>query len=322
MTELKKQIENFIVAHREKARPLSAKSLTAYASTLLNLYSQIFGNAGGFDFTKFNDYKTILNYLNSTPYSTRKTKLATVLNIATDKKAIQEYKKTMNADAEKYNKEQSKNEATQAQKDVNLTQEEIHQKGAELKNIFDSEILALTDKKAPKPYGAYQKISLLKHIIYMLTSGEYIPPRRLMDWAELKIGKIDKRSKKHETEKHNIYDPKTGIFVMNVYKTADTMGTQYIQATEEMQKDINKYIKLTKLTNGDYLISDKSGEPLTITNFNKRLGAIYGKNRSVNCLRHSYITEKYKSIPTIEALTKTADAMGHGVRQHLEYIKR
>jgi hypothetical protein len=196
MTELKKQIENFIVAHREKARPLSAKSLTAYASTLLNLYSQIFGNAGGFDFTKFNDYKTILNYLNSTPYSTRKTKLATVLNIATDKKAIQEYKKTMNADAEKYNKEQSKNEATQAQKEVNLTQDEIHQKGAELKNIFDSEILALTDKKAPKPYGAYQKISLLKHIIYMLTSGEYIPPRRLMDWAELKIGKIDKNWQK------------------------------------------------------------------------------------------------------------------------------
>ncbi len=321
MANLKTQIENFIIGNREKARPLSPKSLKAYASTLSNLYAQIFGDGADFDFNNFNDYKTILDFLKDTPNSTRKTKLATLLNVATDKRAIKEYSKIMNTDAELYHKEQSRNKATEAQKAVNLTQSEIHGKGAEIKNIFDNELAELTKKKSPKKYGAYTKIELLKHIIYMLTSGEYIPPRRILDWVELKIDKIDKRTKNHEKVNYNIYDPKSGQFVMNVYKTADTMGTQYIQAPEAMQKDINKYIKLNGLKNGDYLISDKDNKPLTVCNFNKRLGVIFGEGRSVNVLRHSFITEKYGNIPTLEDLTNTANAMGHGIRQHLEYIK-
>lgn len=321
MSELKKQIENFIIAHREKGRPLTAKSLMAYSSTLLNLYNQLYGTIDDFDISRFNDYKTILHYLKDAPNSTRKTKIATLLNVATDKKAIQEYKKIMSNDAELYNKEQSRNKATEAQKAVNLTQSEIHQKGAIYKNSFDYELSELTKKQSPKKYGAYTKIELLKHIIYMLTSGEYIPPRRILDWVELKIQKVDKRTKKHEKANYNIYDPKSGQFIMNVYKTADTMGTQYIQAPKAMQDDINKYIKLNNLKDGDYLITDKEGEPLTVSNFNKRLGQIYGDKRGVNMLRHSFITEKYANMPTLEELTNTAEAMGHGIRRHLEYIK-
>lgn len=323
MSDLKTQIENFIVEHREKVQPLSVKSLKAYSSTLLNLYHQVFGTTDDFDFNNFNDHKTILNYLKDTPHSTRKTKMATLLNIATDKKAIQAYKKIMAIDFDKYNQEQNQNKATAEQKAVNLTQEQIHELGATLKNTFDNEMIELTRKKDPKKYGAYTKIELLKHILYMLTSGEHIPPRRLLDWVELKVDKIDKRGKKHEKANYNIYDPKSGQFVINVYKLSGAMGTQYIQATEEMTKDINKYIKLNGLKNGDYLISDKDGEPITVSNFNKRLGAIYGKHRSVNMLRHSYITEKYEDLPSIESMTETAEAMGQKrIETHLRYIKK
>lgn len=321
MSELKKQIENFIIEHREKGKPLTAKSLMAYSSTLLNLYNQVYGTIEDFDISRFNDYKTILHYLKDAPNSTRKTKMATLLNVATDKKAIQEYKKIMSNDAELYDKEQSRNKATAEQKAVNLTQSEIHQKGAIYKNSFDYELAELSKKQSPKKYGAYTKIELLKHIIYMLTSGEYIPPRRLLDWVELKIQKIDKRTKKHEKANYNIYDPKSGQFIMNVYKTADSMGTQYIQAPKTMQDDINKYIKLNGLKDGDYLITDKGGEPLTVSNFNKRLGQIYGEGRGVNMLRHSFITEKYGKLPTVEELLTTAGAMGHCLETHLKYIK-
>jgi hypothetical protein len=323
MTDLKKQIENFIISNRGDKPTLSNKSLTAYSSTLLNLYNNVFGSIADFDFNGFNDYKTILNYLKDTPPSTRKTKMATLLNIATDKKAIQEYKKIMSKDFENYNKEQNKNKATDEQKAVNLTQEQIHGLGEALKTTFNNELAELTKKHSPKKYGAYTKIELLKHILYMLTSGEHIPPRRLLDWVELKIGKIDKRTKSHEKVNYNIYDPKSGQFVINVYKLSGAMGTQYIQAPAEMKKDINKYIKLNGLTDGDYLIADKEGEPLTVSNLNKRLGTIYGKGRSVNMLRHSFITEKYDDLPSLESMTNTAEAMGQKrIDTHLKYIKK
>jgi len=318
MSDLKTQIANFINENREKGKPLSDKSMKAYTSTLLNLYHQVFTDIEEFDINRFNDHKAIINYLKDTPHSTRKTKMATLLNIATDKKARQEYQKIMNKDVEKYNKEQDKNKATEAQKAVNITQEDIHKIGDQVKQEFNKTIKELTEGK---PYGAYTKIDLLKHIIYMLTSGEYIPPRRIMEWVELKIGKVDKRSKKHTKLNYNLYNPKNGEFVMNVYKTADTMGTQYIKAPKAMKDDINKYIELNGLKDGDYLITDKDGHPLTISTFNKRLNGIYGDHRGVNVLRHSFVTEKYQNIPSLQELSDTADAMGHGILQHLEYIK-
>lgn len=318
MSDLKIQIANFIIENREKGKPLSDKSMKAYTSTLLNLYSQVFGDLEEFDINRFNDYKTIINYLKDTPHSTRKTKMATLLNIATDKKARQEYQKIMNKDVEKYNKEQDQNKATEVQKEVNITQEDIHKIGNQLKQEFDNNIKELAKGKI---YGAYTKIDLLKHVIYMLTSGEHIPPRRILDWVELKIGKIDKRTKSHERANYNIYNPKTGEFVINIYKTAKTMGSQYIKAPKAMKDDINKYIKLNDLKDGDYLISDKDGHPLTVPTFNRRLNSIYGDNRSVNVLRHSFVTEKYQNIPSLQELSDTAGAMGHSILQHLEYIK-
>jgi len=59
MSELKKQIENFIIANRAKGRPLTAKSLMAYSSTLLNLYNQIYGTTEDFDINRFNGYTRI-----------------------------------------------------------------------------------------------------------------------------------------------------------------------------------------------------------------------------------------------------------------------
>jgi hypothetical protein len=54
----------------------------------------------------------------------------------------------------------------------------------------------------------------------------------------------------------------------------------------------------------------------------QRLNSIFGKKASINILRHSFITSKYKDMPSLEDLQEEATAMGHSLKEHLEYIKK
>ena len=45
-------------------------------------------------------------------------------------------------------------------------------------------------------------------------------------------------------------------------------------------------------------------------------------NIGVNGLRHIYITDKYKNIPSINDMNDTAYKMGHNVDMALKYIKK
>jgi len=39
-------------------------------------------------------------------------------------------------------------------------------------------------------------------------------------------------------------------------------------------------------------------------------------------LRHIYISDKFKDMPSLKELQETASALGHSVPQMLEYIKK
>ena len=324
MSDSRINIKDFINLHRGSKKPLSDKSITAYTSTLLNLYSSVFGDAK-LDFDKFNDYKIFLNKLKDNSPSSRKAKISALYSVSTDPKALIAYKNAMAVDMKSINESESLNKASDKQKEANLTQLEITNIGDQLKIAFDADFKKYTNTINPKAYKAYDKIGMSRYIIYLLTSGKYIPPRRLLDWTKMKVGKIDKRAKNTKLD-YNIYNPTTGEVAFNVYKTASTMGTQYMKMPSDVKKYLNKYIKLNDIKSGDFLISDKDGEELSIPTFNKRLNTIYGDGRSVNVLRHSYISERYANIsemPTVKELTKTAAAMGQSsIDTHLGYIKR
>jgi L-rhamnose isomerase len=53
-----------------------------------------------------------------------------------------------------------------------------------------------------------------------------------------------------------------------------------------------------------------------------RLNKLFGKNVSTSMLRHIWTSDKYKDMPSLKELTANAEAMGHSVAQHLEYIVR
>jgi len=43
---------------------------------------------------------------------------------------------------------------------------------------------------------------------------------------------------------------------------------------------------------------------------------------SVNALRHSFLSNKYKNMPNLKEMLNTADDMGHSLMQAFEYVKK
>ncbi len=84
---------------------------------------------------------------------------------------------------------------------------------------------------------------------------------------------------------------------------------------------LKKYLKLNKT---DYLFPKRNGnECMTNVDYNRTLQKIFGKTISVDNLRSIYLSDKYKNIPSLVDMEKTAEAMGHQIVTSLEnYVKK
>jgi hypothetical protein len=57
--------------------------------------------------------------------------------------------------------------------------------------------------------------------------------------------------------------------------------------------------------------------------YNRLLGKVFGPFISVDALRSIYLSEKYKDVPSMEDMEKTAEAMGHTITTSLtDYVKK
>jgi hypothetical protein len=166
-----------------------------------------------------------------------------------------------------------------------------------------------------------EKQQMQEYIIYLLTSGRYgLPPRRLLDWTEMKIENYDARKKQQEKLNYNIYEPKKKQFIFNRFKTDDKFNRQIIKTPPY----IEQYLSIWKDIKPDssYLLTDTKNSKLTPITLNQRMNKIFGEGKSVNSLRHSYITDKYKHVPSVKDMKDTATKMGHSVKTAMTYIKR
>lgn len=309
------QIKDLIISSRIKKRPLADKSINAYVSTLSNLYGKVFDK--DFDPNDFNDYHKFLEYLNDVEFSKRKTILASLLAVATDETAIDEYRKLMLKDSKKYDEEMEKNEMTEKYRDSWITPQEIDELGTVLredwtklyKKHLSGHILTNKDKQQMQEY-----------IIYLLTCGRYgLPPRRLLDWTEMKIESYDARNKTGKLD-YNIFEPQKKQFIFNRFKTDESFKRQIIKTPPY----IEQYLKLWRGVKPEspYLLSDTKAQKLSPITLNQRMNKIYGEGKSVNSLRHSYITDRYKHVPSVRDMKETAVKMGHSIRSAMAYIKR
>ena len=310
---MRQEIKESITENRKKDRPLSDKSITAYASTLLTLYKKIFGE-DEFDIKNFNRYIDVLGYIDEIPYNKRKSILAALLTVATDKTAYDKYHKAMMEDTKEYDKEMEQNLMTDKYEENWITGDEISDKGIPLKERWN-ELINKPDKLPS------EKQELQQYLLYALTSGKKnILPRRLLDWTEMKVEAHDARAKVKPD--YNIYDPKKKQFYFYRYKTDKSFNRQIIKPSLELRKALALWIK--NKPESEYLFTDRNNSKLSPITLNQRLNKIYGDHKSINAIRHSFITEKYagEEMPTIKELKENATKMAHSGLTHLKYIKR
>jgi hypothetical protein len=72
----------------------------------------------------------------------------------------------------------------------------------------------------------------------------------------------------------------------------------------------------------DNFLFNSNLEPLSSVTLNQRLNAIFGGAKSVNALRHFYLTSTYADLmKATEAMRKDFEAMGSSKNQANVYIK-
>jgi len=283
---------------KSKRNKLSESSLTTYSSILRNLYKKVF-NDEQIKLTNFNKTKQIIEYIKDVPFNKRKSILSSLV-VLTD---LDEYRKLMLEDINKYNSFIKTQEKTETQENNWIEKEQIedvfNRLEKDAKQLYKKQQLSMNDLQNIQDY-----------IIVALLSGLFIPPRRLLDFTEFRTKNIDK-------DKHNYYN--RGSIYFNDYKTAKHYGEQSIKIPKELQTILTKWIKINP---NEYLLFDTNNNKLNSVKLNQRLNKIFNGKVSVNNLRHSYLTDKFgDTIEKNKQIANTMEQMGSSSSQLQGYVK-
>lgn len=278
---------------------LSTLSINAYASTLRSLYKKVFDD-DKIKLSNFKKTKEILDYLKDVPPNKRKSILSALV-VLTEK---DEYREAMNKDINDYNDIIKTQEKSETQKENWIDEKTIRKKYQEIKK----KATTLYNKKTPSMADINR---IQDYIIISITSGKYIPPRRLLDWTNMKIKDINK-------EKDNFIDGNE--FVFNRFKGSAKKDTQRVDMPKELKTILNKWINVNPT---EYLLFDTNGNKLSNVKLNQRLNKIFGGKISVNALRHTFLTEKYGDmIQKKKEIASTMEDMGSSSNMLDTYVKK
>jgi len=295
---------------------LSTNTIKTYISLLNNVYKKL-NNNDNFNIEFFmNNYKDIINYLNDVNLNYRKTTLAAIISLLDNNSQIEAlYRNYMMKDIYIKNIEDEEQTMNEKQLKNLISQEDI----SKVYKYYYKKYLAFDIKKNnfdilnKNDYQLYQN-----YILMCLISGIFIPPRRLIDYTQLKI---------NDDKINNYY--KKGFLYFRRYKTDKKYGEQKIKLPLKLDIIIKQYIKYKKLNdNNEYFFNTLNNKTLTSSQMNQNINNIFSNvlqkkiNIGINGLRHIYITSKYDNIPKLKDMKKTAENMGHSINQALLYIKK
>jgi integrase len=145
----------------------------------------------------------------------------------------------------------------------------------------------------------------------MLALFVLIPPRRALDYVEMKIKNVDKSTDNY-IQGNKLY--------FNTYKTSKSKGQQVIDLPKELKTILNKWVKLNPT---DHLLFDAKNNKLSSVKVNQRFNKIMGKpNFSVNMFRKIFLTSKYgDTIKEMKEMEKDMQEMGSSKAQVNHYVK-
>ena len=294
MDALKKSLEEKITKNRPNIRPSSIKT---YISCLSNLVKKMDGEL---EMKFFDNSKDILKYLEDKTSVQRKTCLSALYILTQDV----DYQKPMLEDIKKVNEQYKEQVKSKSESENWVTQED-------LQAIYNTYFKIANDIFKKKDWSPADITELQKYFLLTFLGGYFFPPRRSQDFTELKLKDFDK-------EKDNFYYK--GSFYFNVYKTAKTFGEQKIVLPLDVDRMVKKYIK--KIDNEYFFFNSKTNNKLTSPNITLMINSIFGKKVSTNLLRHMFLSNKYKDIPALLEMEKTANQMSHSLTTALEmYVK-
>lgn len=273
---------------KNKRPNLTDNSLKSYTSMLWSLNKNLFEKEKLY-LDDFEDVEAIIEFLKTKTASTYRT-LLSALVVLTDNN---DYRQLLLKKNKEYSDEKGKNEMNDKQKEANMTQEEIAIKYVE------------TAEEARKLYKKKDQITrddkqiIQNQIIMALMSGIFMPPRRLIDFTEMKIKNVDK-------EKDNWIDFKKKQIHYNVFKNSARVGEQVEPLPDALAKVLKKWIKIN---DSDYMLFNVEGKKLSNVTLFDRVKKITGTSN--NAFRHSFISEKYQPLIEMKENIKTdMTAMG------------
>ena len=282
------------------ARPtLSNSSIKTYSSVLGSLYKRCFG-AGEIDLKNFDEYELIIHSLRDKPASSRKSILAALVVLTSNKK----YRDAMSEDITTYNAEIAKQVASPAQKAAEISQDEIH-------SLYEKLAIEASGLYAKKHQTVSDLLAIQDALIIALLGGIFISPRRSLDYCAMKIKNVNLKEDNY-IEKGNL------CFVK--YKTAKCHGLQEVAMPKELQAIIKKWMKINPT---EFLLFDSRFQPMTSVTLNQKLNKIFGGRRiSINNLRRSYLSSRFTNYSKEQKeVAKTMTDMGSSPAVLNNYIK-
>ena len=290
-TNLKAKIEKELIAKKPN---LSEGSVKTYVSNLYNIHKKMNSSSEENTIDWFSTHhEKILDYIKTLDVS--KQSLKTYLSGLYILTGIKSYRDLMLIYCQDVNNNYKTQKLNKKQSDTRISFQDVE-------NIYNEQL-----------YNVLQNPTLGNYTRYLacaLSSGVFFPPRR-SEISNIKIKNYDK-----DTDNYLL---KNKIF-FNSYKTVKKYGQQILVIPKNIYIILKKYLKKNS---SDYLFPTKNGtRSFTNSEYTRLLNSIFGKSISVDALRSIYLSNKYKDVPKLNELEKTAEEMGHSIMTGLkDYVK-
>ncbi len=317
------KITEQIKAARPNIRPSSLKLYVNTLNKLSKLYHETDESISNGSFLK--DKKKVCEIVQTKKPNTQKSYLAAIVVylMANDEpeELVSYYRDLMEMIAKEEDDKTKKQEKTPSQAANWSTLEELKGELERQRKIINKEKLFSKD---PETISNKDFETLQKYVVGSLyLASDDNPPLR-SDYGDMKItcGKDYKSLNEDELKKNWIVNQSRNkkFFHLGDYKTSKTYGEKKIAIGSELNKILNKWLKINKY---EYLLVNKLKKPMTPNQLTKYVPKVFeklDKKIGISLLRHIYISEKFP--PQLQEQEETADLMAHSIDQQSKYSKK
>lgn len=146
-----------------------------------------------------------------------------------------------------------------------------------------------------------------------------IPPRRSQDYRMMVLGEANPKDLTL-----NYMDMSKKLLTFNVYKTSGAYGQQSVNMSPELVADMKKVIELRSLKEGEHILVNSVGKPLTSSEqLTSILNNAFDKKVSTSMLRNIFLSSEFgKNLELYKQMNSVAKSMGNSLASQQGYIKK